>query len=70
LETCIRRDPKGIYRKAREGEAADVPGVQAVYEAPEHPDLVIRGDRDDPVDAARRIVDLLIQKGYDQTNVL
>ena len=70
LETCMRRDPKGIYRKAHEGQATDVPGLQTVYEPPEHPELVIRGDRDDPADAARRIVDLLIQKGYDQTNVL
>ena len=60
LETCMRRDPKGIYRKAREGKATDVPGLQAVYEPPEHPDLVIRGDRDDPADAAQRIVALLI----------
>ena len=59
LETCMRRDPKGIYRKGREGKATDVPGLQAVYEPPEHPDLVIRGDRDDPVDAAQRIVALL-----------
>jgi adenylylsulfate kinase len=70
LETCMRRDPKGIYRKAREGQATDVPGLQAVYEPPENPDLVIRGDRDDPGDAANRIVALLIQKGYDQTNFL
>jgi len=60
LETCMRRDPKGIYRKAREGKATDVPGLQAVYEPPEHPDLVIHGDRDDPADAAQRIVALLI----------
>jgi adenylylsulfate kinase len=60
LETCIRRDPKGIYRKAREGKATEVPGLQAVYEPPEHPDLVIHGDRDDPADAAQRIVALLI----------
>lgn len=60
LETCMSRDPKGIYRKAREGKATDVPGLQAVYEPPEHPDLVIRGDRDDPADAAHRIVSLLI----------
>jgi len=29
LETCIQRDPKGIYRKAREGQATHVPGLQA-----------------------------------------
>ena len=54
LETCIARDPKGIYRKAREGEANTVPGLQSVYEPPESPDLVVHGDRDMPEIAARR----------------
>ena len=64
LETCIRRDPKGIYRKAREGEASHVPGLQTVYEPPESPDIVVHGDRDDPEEAARRIVAVLVRKGF------
>jgi adenylylsulfate kinase len=64
LEVCMRRDPKGIYRKARAGEASHVPGLQAGYEPPETPELVVRGDRDDPADAARNVVRLLIEKGY------
>ena len=67
LETCMRRDPKGIYRKARAGEASHVPGLQAEYETPETPDLVLRGDRDDPAVAARNVIDLLLQKGYVRT---
>ena len=64
LETCIQRDPKGIYRKARGGQATHVPGVQAVYERPEKPDIVIRGDHDNPKDAASRVVDVLVGKGF------
>ena len=64
LEVCIQRDPKGIYRKAREGNASHVPGVQAIYEPPANPDIVSRGDRDDPEDAARRVVDVLASKGH------
>jgi adenylylsulfate kinase len=64
LAVCIQRDPKGIYRKAREGQASYVPGVQAVYEEPENPDVVVRGDRDDPSTAAGRILDLLVGKGF------
>ena len=64
LETCIQRDPKGIYRKAREGKASHVPGVQAADEPPESPDIVIHGDQDDPKEAARRVVDLLAGKGF------
>jgi adenylylsulfate kinase len=55
LETCMARDPKGIYRNAK----ADVPGLQAPYEPPENPDLVIDGLRESPEEAAKRILDIL-----------
>jgi adenylylsulfate kinase len=64
LAICIKRDPKGIYRKAASGEASHVPGVQAVYEPPTEPDLVVSGEHDAPTEAARRIVDLLIKRGF------
>jgi adenylylsulfate kinase len=59
LETCIERDPKGIYRSAAAGQAGDVPGMQAAYEPPESPELVIDGIREAPLEAARRIIALL-----------
>ena len=64
LETCITRDPKGIYRKGREGSAESVPGLQVSYEPPERPDLVIQGDREMPEVAARRIIAKLVDRGY------
>jgi adenylylsulfate kinase len=64
LAVCIERDPKGIYRRAREGKAKYVPGLQAVYEPPHKADVVIRGDHDDPAQAAHRIVDVLASKGF------
>jgi adenylylsulfate kinase len=60
LEVCIRRDPKGIYRKAQQGEAQHVPGVQTRYEPPVNPAIVVRGDQDDPEDAARRILEIVV----------
>jgi hypothetical protein len=39
LEVCIARDPKGIYRNARQGAAGNVPGLQTAYEPPEDPDV-------------------------------
>lgn len=57
------RDPKGIYRRAREGSAPNVPGIQAAYEPPVSPDLVVRGDSELPSDAARRIVEALLENG-------
>ncbi len=66
LDVCIRRDPKGIYRKAQQGEAERVPGLQTRYEPPQNPAVVVRGDEDNPDDAARRIMDLLLTTGYIQ----
>jgi adenylylsulfate kinase len=64
LETCIRRDPKGIYKKALEGGAEHVPGIQTAFEAPENPDVLIHGDRDDPHESARRVTDVLEARGW------
>ena len=41
LEICESRDPKGLYKKARAGEIKDFTGIQAPYEEPEQPQLVI-----------------------------
>jgi adenylylsulfate kinase len=64
LDVCISRDPKGIYRKATEKTATTVPGVQAAYEPPEHPDLLVRGDLGMTKVAAQQIATLLLQRGY------
>ena len=64
LETCIARDPKGIYRAAREGASTTVPGLQAAYEPPRNPDVVVRGDRDAPEAAAQRIIAKLAERNY------
>ena len=64
LEICIARDPKGIYSKAREEAAHSVPGLQSIYEPPEKPDLVVRGDQEMPEAAARRVMIKLAERGY------
>jgi len=56
LATCITRDPKGIYRRAREGTLTSVPGIQAEYEPPPAPEAVVHGDRENACDAARRVI--------------
>jgi adenylylsulfate kinase len=62
LEICRARDPKGIYRMAKAGEAANVPGLQEPYEPPQSPDLVLRGEN--PEEDARRIIEILVAKRY------
>jgi adenylylsulfate kinase len=63
LEICVARDPKGIYGKARSGEAVTVPGLQASYELPEHPDIVVSGSGN-ARQAALAIVQTLEARGY------
>jgi len=41
LEVCERRDPKGLYKRARAGEIPEFTGISAPYEAPSNPELVI-----------------------------
>jgi adenylyl-sulfate kinase len=53
LAECERRDPKGLYAKARAGELPGLTGVGDVYEPPESPDLEIGGAEPIPAAAAR-----------------
>ncbi|NBP50509.1 MAG: adenylyl-sulfate kinase [Actinobacteria bacterium] len=55
LEECERRDTKGLYAKARSGELRGLSGLDAPYEAPAGPDLVLgRGESVDEAVAALR----------------
>jgi adenylylsulfate kinase len=59
LEVCERRDPKGLYRKARQGELPDFTGVSAPYEAPANPDLVLATARRPVQDCVRELLSLV-----------
>lgn len=63
LEVCVGRDPKGIYGIAKAGNAASVPGVGTPYEPPVEPEVRVTGESDSG-EAARRIVTVLVEKGY------
>lgn len=41
LETCEKRDAKGLYKKARNGEIKNMTGISSPYEIPTHPDIEI-----------------------------
>ena len=41
LEECEKRDPKGLYKKARSGEIRDFTGIDSPYESPANPELTI-----------------------------
>jgi bifunctional enzyme CysN/CysC len=56
LEEAERRDPKGLYRKARRGELKNFTGIDSPYEAPEHPEIHLRTALFSPQDAAEQIL--------------
>lgn len=58
IEDCERRDPKGLYAKARAGKIKDFTGIDSPYEPPERPDLrLLPGDS--PGDLAEKVIALL-----------
>jgi len=44
LAVCEQRDPKGMYKKARQGAIKEFTGINAPYEPPENPDIYLRTD--------------------------
>lgn len=58
LATCEQRDPKGLYARARAGEAPTLPGIGAAYEEPRAPDVIAEGGEDEH--AIARIADLAL----------
>ncbi len=63
-EVCAARDPKGLYRAAREGALSSLPGPQAAYEPPRAPELVVKGDAGTPAQAAAAITALLARRHW------
>ena len=55
LEVCERRDPKGLYRKARAGEIAAFTGVGATYEAPQEAEIVLRTGGESPGESIAKL---------------
>ena len=62
LEMCEVRDPKGLYRKARQGEIDNMTGVSAPYEEPESPDLIIETDKYSLDECVALVINFLLEK--------
>lgn len=63
-ETCRKRDPKGLYKKAAEGKVAALTGLHDPYEPPLEPELVIETEQENEEESAARITHYLKQKAY------
>ena len=64
LEVAEKRDPKGLYGRARAGLIKNFTGIDSPYEAPENPELVLAGGTRDPSDLAEEVVAYLQAQGY------
>ncbi|KAI5964071.1 MET14 [Candida pseudojiufengensis] len=64
IEIAEKRDPKGLYKKAREGIIKEFTGISAPYEAPENPEIHVKNDSISIEQAAEQIIDYLLEKKY------
>jgi len=62
LATCEARDPKGLYRKARAGQLRDFTGIDAPYEAPASPELVIDTGHETSEQSLARLASYIVAK--------
>jgi adenylylsulfate kinase len=63
LVECERRDPKGLYQRARVGAIREFTGVDSPYEEPTHPEIRIDTGETDPESAARIVVGRVLASG-------
>lgn len=66
IEICEQRDPKGLYKQAREGKIKQFTGIDSPYEPPRYPELQLDGQQP-IVDSVYQIVDLLNRRNTIQT---
>lgn len=56
LQECIRRDPKGLYRKALMGDIKNFTGISSIYEAPAHAEIHLQTVGATPDDLAAQVI--------------
>jgi bifunctional enzyme CysN/CysC len=64
LEVCMKRDPKGLYEKAKTGAIKNFTGIDSPYEAPEKAEIVLKTVDSDPANEAERVLSYLRNGGY------
>ena len=64
VEECEKRDPKGLYKKARSGEIPEFTGISAPYEAPDHPEIILDTEHESINQSVDRVIQYLKQHQY------
>ena len=68
LEEAEKRDPKGLYKKARAGEIKGFTGIDDPYEAPPNPELHLHTDQQSIEESVQAVLDCLEQRGLFKTD--
>lgn len=65
IKTCEERDPKGLYRKARNNEIRNFTGISSPYEVPVNPELHIKNGKENSLeDNSKKIISFLMEHNY------
>ena len=64
LDTCIKRDPKGLYKKAKNGEITNLTGLQSPYEEPINPELFLDTEKYSATECLDKIISKLNDLKY------
>ena len=63
VEECERRDPKGMYKKARQGEIKEFTGISAPYEDPDNPEIIVDTEKHSLEDCVQKVIEYLGENG-------
>jgi adenylylsulfate kinase len=64
VEACEKRDPKGLYKKARNNEIPNFTGISAPYEEPVNPEIILNTEKYTIEECAEQLQHFLSEKGY------
>jgi len=64
VKICMKRDVKGMYKKALEGKIKNFTGVDAPYEEPEHPELIVNTDIESVEESVAKVLQKINELGY------
>lgn len=64
IEECAKRDPKGLYEKARKGIIKDFTGISSPYEAPFDPELEVDTEKESIEECVQKVINYLEKKEY------
>ncbi len=70
VDECERRDPKGLYNKARKGQIKEFTGISAPYEEPENPEIILETDKFSKDECVKQVLDYLVDNKYIATSTI